>query len=209
LFTALREVRLSIAQEQSLPAFVIFHDSTLTDMCIKLPTTQDMLLNVSGVGQVKAERYGKQFIDAISDFLQNNNVDETPAEPPRVFDPAFIEITDEPAIVSVVADRINCVLIENGYQKISGRRINDWLVYKDYLKVITENDRNLKIPTSTGEALGITNEERTIRGVESRINLFGRQSQEYIVLHSLEILHGSWLTDRVYGDVMKGKGRLC
>jgi len=68
LFAVLRDVRLSIAQEQNLPAFVIFHDSTLTDMCIKLPTTKEALLNVSGVGQVKAERYGKQFIDAISDY---------------------------------------------------------------------------------------------------------------------------------------------
>jgi len=74
LFAVLRDIRLSIAQEQNLPAFVIFHDSTLTDMCIKLPTTQDMLLSVSGVGQVKAERYGKRFLDAISDFLHNNKV---------------------------------------------------------------------------------------------------------------------------------------
>jgi len=70
LFAILRDIRLSIALEQNLPSFVIFHDSTLTDMCRKLPTTREALLRVSGVGQVKAERYGKQFIDAISNFLQ-------------------------------------------------------------------------------------------------------------------------------------------
>ena len=72
LFAILREIRASFAQEQGLPAFVIFHDSTLTDMCVKLPTSIDEFLKVSGVGQVKAERFGKRFIDAISDFVEKN-----------------------------------------------------------------------------------------------------------------------------------------
>ena len=68
LFTVLRDLRFSIAREQSVPAFVIFSNSTLTDMCAKRPTTLDAFLEVSGVGEIKAERYGKQFVDAISDF---------------------------------------------------------------------------------------------------------------------------------------------
>ncbi|MCL2496873.1 MAG: DNA helicase RecQ, partial [Clostridiales bacterium] len=104
LFAALRDIRLSIANEQSLPAFVIFHDSTLTDMCMKIPTTNEALMKVSGVGQVKAERYGKRFLDAIADFLQHNAIPEIPSEPPRGFDSAIIEITDEPVTVSLIAD---------------------------------------------------------------------------------------------------------
>jgi ATP-dependent DNA helicase RecQ len=72
LFATLREIRASFAQELNLPAFVIFHDSTLTDMCVKLPTSIAAFLKVSGVGQVKAERFGKQFVDAISDFVENS-----------------------------------------------------------------------------------------------------------------------------------------
>jgi ATP-dependent DNA helicase RecQ len=68
LFTALRDVRKAIAEEESMPAFVIFHDSTLTDMCEKHPTTIREFLDVSGVGQVKAERYGKRFVDAILEY---------------------------------------------------------------------------------------------------------------------------------------------
>jgi len=71
LFAELREIRRTIAVEQNLPAFVIFHDSTLTDMCIKLPTTYEEFLHVSGVGHVKAERYAKQFLDAISTHLNS------------------------------------------------------------------------------------------------------------------------------------------
>ena len=73
LFAALRAVRRAIADEQGMPAFVIFSDSTLNDMCVKRPTTVRELLMVSGVGHVKAERYGKRFLDAISEYLQGRH----------------------------------------------------------------------------------------------------------------------------------------
>ncbi|MCL2197920.1 MAG: DNA helicase RecQ [Defluviitaleaceae bacterium] len=70
LLAALKELRLRIAREQKLPAFVIFHDSTLTDMCMKLPTTIDALLEVSGVGKVKADKYGAEFVAEICKFIK-------------------------------------------------------------------------------------------------------------------------------------------
>jgi len=68
LFDILRDVRRTIAQEQNMPAFVIFHDSALADMCRKRPTKMEDFLEVSGVGKVKAEKYGKQFLDAIAGY---------------------------------------------------------------------------------------------------------------------------------------------
>jgi len=68
LFERLKELRLAIATEQKVPAFVILHDSSLTDMCRKRPKTLDELLRVSGIGQVKAERFGQRFIDAIVEY---------------------------------------------------------------------------------------------------------------------------------------------
>ncbi|MCL2282402.1 MAG: DNA helicase RecQ [Fibromonadales bacterium] len=70
LFMALRDLRLEIAREQDVPAFVIFPDSALIDMCIKMPTTKEEFLNVSGVGQVKMERYGERFLKAILHIVQ-------------------------------------------------------------------------------------------------------------------------------------------
>jgi len=72
LYAALRALRLSIAKKQNLPAFVIFPDSTLTDMCVKLPQTKEELLRVSGVGQVKANRYGEMFLSAIAEYLRTS-----------------------------------------------------------------------------------------------------------------------------------------
>ena len=51
-----------IADREHLPAYVIFHDATLREMATVLPTTPDELLEVSGVGQVKLEKYGEEFM---------------------------------------------------------------------------------------------------------------------------------------------------
>jgi len=68
LFERLKELRLTIATEQNVPAFVILHDSTLRDMCVKMPKTIDDLLKVSGIGAVKAERFGERFLRVIGEY---------------------------------------------------------------------------------------------------------------------------------------------
>lgn len=69
LMERLKKLRLTIASEQRVPAFVVFSNATLTDMCIKLPKSNNELLEVSGVGQVKLQRYGKLFLSEISTFI--------------------------------------------------------------------------------------------------------------------------------------------
>ena len=191
LLATLRELRLEIAKEQNVPAFVIFADSTLLDMCIKLPATRDEFLDVSGVGQVKLERYGDRFLNAIAKFSHSDEVNEGEVNEfgsiPSEFDSSSIEITEDPATVNVIADRINCVLITAGYDKISGARINDWLVFKGYMKIITENGKNFKAPTDDGTALGIAGEERFIRGENVKLNFYGKPAQEFIARNALEI----------------------
>lgn len=66
LFERLRELRLSIAREQQVPPYLIFNNATLEDMCRKRPVSMEDLLEVSGVGEKKAERYGQAFLDAIA-----------------------------------------------------------------------------------------------------------------------------------------------
>ncbi len=69
LFAKLKALRYKIASAQSVPAFVVFTDSTLIDMCSKLPQTNSEFLNVSGVGEEKINRYSKLFLEEISDYL--------------------------------------------------------------------------------------------------------------------------------------------
>ncbi len=68
LFNVLRELRYSLAQEKKVPAFVIFSDATLMDMCSKMPANDLEFLEVSGVGKMKLKEYGKEFLEAINNF---------------------------------------------------------------------------------------------------------------------------------------------
>jgi ATP-dependent DNA helicase RecQ len=68
LFEKLREKRLEIAKELGRPPFMVFSDQTLMNMASVLPTNQEELLSVSGVGQVKAKQYGEDFLAVITEF---------------------------------------------------------------------------------------------------------------------------------------------
>ncbi|UYB53421.1 DNA helicase RecQ [Xanthomonas sp. AM6] len=65
LFNALRDLRASLAKEQNVPAFVIFHDSTLRNIAEQRPTSLDELAHVGGIGGTKLARYGQQLIDIV------------------------------------------------------------------------------------------------------------------------------------------------
>ena len=66
LFRALKEVRLRLARQNGVPPFVIFSDATLRDMAARRPGDRAALMQVTGVGQVKAGRYGGAFLDVIA-----------------------------------------------------------------------------------------------------------------------------------------------
>lgn len=72
VFLALKKTRLDIAHEQGVPAFMIFSDRSLRDMAEKMPQTDSEMLEVSGVGQAKLERYGERMIETIKEFGDNS-----------------------------------------------------------------------------------------------------------------------------------------
>ena len=73
LFEKLRALRHDIAKEQGVPAFVVFSDSTLIDMCRKKPISLLEFLQVSGVGKVKQMMYGESFLSAITEYISNSD----------------------------------------------------------------------------------------------------------------------------------------
>ena len=68
LFRHLRALRKQLADEQGVPAYVVFNDATLAEMAARKPGTYVDLLEVAGVGQTKLQRYGDAFLDAIAEF---------------------------------------------------------------------------------------------------------------------------------------------
>ncbi len=65
LFERLRTLRAEIAKQNEIPAYIVFSDKTLKDMSIKHPKTKEEMLEVNGVGEVKFERYGEEFLELL------------------------------------------------------------------------------------------------------------------------------------------------
>lgn len=74
LFETLRKLRKEIADGLRVPPFVVFSDAALKDMCIKYPLNKGEFLKITGVGEVKAERYGSKFMNVIKEYIDNNNI---------------------------------------------------------------------------------------------------------------------------------------
>lgn len=68
LFERLRTLRTEIAREESMPPYIIFSDKTLVDMCVKAPMNKQEMMQVTGVGENKYNRYGERFLAAIADY---------------------------------------------------------------------------------------------------------------------------------------------
>ena len=75
LLSMLKSLRKKVAKTKNLPPFVIFQDPSLEDMALQYPITMDELVNINGVGAGKANRFGKEFIEFIADYVEENNID--------------------------------------------------------------------------------------------------------------------------------------
>lgn len=65
LFGKLRSLRMEIAREENVPPYIVFSDKTLTHMCLIKPKTKEEMMQVSGVGEFKYEKYGERFLSCI------------------------------------------------------------------------------------------------------------------------------------------------
>lgn len=87
LLKALEVVRLTFAKRRGVPAFVIFTEADLLDMCRKLPVNEAQFLSVSGVSRKKFELFGEAFLRVIRKYVNERNgvaeVEKKPAQKPR------------------------------------------------------------------------------------------------------------------------------
>ncbi|PSR05595.1 MAG: ATP-dependent DNA helicase RecQ, partial [Bacteroidetes bacterium SW_11_45_7] len=75
LLNHLKDLRKKVAQEKNLPPFVIFQDPSLEDMATQYPVTTDELAKVSGVSKSKASRFGQPFVETISNYVEENDIE--------------------------------------------------------------------------------------------------------------------------------------
>ncbi len=76
LLEKLKKLRKELAAQESVPAYIVFSDNSLRDMCRKKPATLPSFSGVNGVGQIKLEKYGEAFTDLIREYLENIDAQE-------------------------------------------------------------------------------------------------------------------------------------
>ena len=79
LFELLRQARYEVAVENSVQPFMVFPDTTLKDMSRRYPINEEMMLQVSGVGEYKLAKYGEQFIKVVQNYVEEHNITVIPA----------------------------------------------------------------------------------------------------------------------------------
>ena len=77
LFEILRRLRHEIAVDEKVPPYMIFGDSTLKELSSRMPVNKEQMLEVSGVGERKFDKYGDRFIEKIISYINSNNINHT------------------------------------------------------------------------------------------------------------------------------------
>lgn len=193
LLLKLKDLRLKLAQEKSVPAFVIFSDASLMDMCSKLPANETEFLEVSGVGRRKLEAYGKAFLEVINGT--DSGIEAVHTEEPVgtlsevcKFIAEKIELSEEPIPISMFADKINVLLMEKNYKKIPAQKYADYLLKQGYLELETTNGKNSRIASSKGMDIGISTILK-VRSYDSfKQNFYNKPAQAFLVDHIETIL---------------------
>ncbi|MBQ5332581.1 MAG: DNA helicase RecQ [Oscillospiraceae bacterium] len=199
LMDILKKLRQKKAAVQSVPAYVIFTDASLADMCEKRPVTPEEFLNVSGVGDVKLERYGADFIQAIKYYCDGN-----PSEEPTVSKApvnrmktsadrkkAFAELEKGIADFSPSEENVHITALISGIIAAAGANVSaanlrtavfEWLISEGYLELCPDNEGGTrKGITARSAEIGIFEEEVTASsGKKYTRVLYSTQAQRFI-----------------------------
>ncbi|MGG7159514.1 DNA helicase RecQ [Clostridium baratii] len=75
LFIILKNLRREIAENEGVPPYIIFGDNTLKEMSLRMPINKEQLLDISGVGEKKIDKYGDEFIEKVKEYIENNSLE--------------------------------------------------------------------------------------------------------------------------------------
>lgn len=177
LFQKLKKMRLEIAKEEKVAAFIIFSDATLVDMCQKRPKKMSEMLDVIGIGKIKLERYGQRFLNLLLAEAQGKVADEEKMDTVPLDLSNMVELSENLLPISQVADTINAVLIRYGKTNTSGKKLNDLLEEAGYLKLQEGN----RIPSQKGRDIGIMTIERESEKGSYTQCLFSKHAKEICI----------------------------
>ena len=207
LFDHLRELRTLIAREEGKPPYIIFSDKTLVDMCVKIPFDRNEMLQVSGVGENKFEKYGDKFLERILDF--------TNGEKEKLFYGELDEITESTTnagrqlkkkakeefyispemeedkityenecLISVIVNQLNDLRNPETMKKITGAELIRWMTNEGYIGEKLVDGYRKKYVTEKGQQIDIKVGMRmSAKGNEYEDFYYGEKAQRMIVEH--------------------------
>lgn len=201
LFEALRTLRYEIAREEAMPPYIIFSDKTLVDMCVKAPGSRQEMMEVSGVGENKYERYGERFLACIKEFTSRvsgpycfeGSAEEMISAPVRkrsgrkeafVLTQEMAEnvVYTEEGTLGELVDQLNTMRDINSMKRLTQKVILEQMRAEGYFEEEYVNGRSRKHVLAAGAELGIREEERAGKsGIPYTVLLFSEAAQRMVV----------------------------
>ena len=210
LFEQLRKLRLEIAREEGMPPYIIFSDKTLIDMCVKAPKNKSEMLNVSGVGANKFDKYGQRFLDEISNYqmIHPNSVTSLhdDIEPEYETNEStnlkmkkkkkgkgefYLDEADAEKFryadyyyISDIKEELNRVCSIPGVRKVTTTKIWEYLVSEDLTKEDSTDGVTVKVKTERGALLSIQTIDKVSQsGISYSLLRYPLAVQKMIVNH--------------------------
>lgn len=149
LYTMLNDLRKSLSKQKNIPPFVIFQEPSLRDMCLQYPITIEELTAIQGVGQGKAARYGRPFVDLIANYVEENDIE-------RPQDLVLKSLVNKSGLKVQMIQNIDRKLPLEDIAKAQGKSIDDVI---EELEVIVASGTKVNINYYIDDILDADNQE--------------------------------------------------
>ena len=197
LFARLKAVRAKLAAKEHMPAYIIFTDTTLRDICAKCPRSKEQLMDCSGIGRSKAERYGQRIIDTLNEYFSEKGEDYQSSLLENMqrakqagdgsmlfkliaFNQGKLSPAEEPLTVSQFCDRLLNQLKISAEKKRLTAVLEGWLIDNRYL--IKDIDSGKLRPTALSHSIGIIELDKiSQRGTEYKSLVIAPEGQSFII----------------------------
>ena len=205
LLDKLKALRLEIAREENMPPYIVFSDKTLIDMAAGVPLSKPEMLNVSGVGERKYNKYGERFIEVINECVKEYpelsasritaNRSEKKVENKRSKRNVKQEFSllegeaekyryIEYRTVSEIRDEMNRICERENVKKLPATRLTEILLSEGLIQEEEQEGRIAKFPTEKGLAMGIKAENRlSEKGNPYTVLKYSEKIQRMLVEH--------------------------
>lgn len=194
-----------------MPPYIIFSDKTLIDMAAKVPTSHAEMLNVSGVGEYKYDKYGSRFLALIGEWIEKypelaQNKTETndsvaagtkASKNRKKTGKMDFFLTESDAedfkyadfyYISDISNEMNRVCKAEGVKKATVAKISEYLISENLIATRERDGNSYKVQTEKGMALGIkTVEKVSQKGFTYTLLVYPTAVQKMIVNHFIEV----------------------